>query len=221
MPEISIAPLIDPCAQDTVSQSPSLPSKAALRRVLLAQRMTRSTQSQAKSARVLQSKLLSWCLAHSRAGQVMGLFAPHLGEPDVLVLVDALQREQRDTALPCVVAKNAPLKFARWHTGDALQADAYGIATPTLREWVVPDVLVLPCVGFTGEGGRYYRLGYGGGFYDRTVAQLRMANPAFVAVGLAYSASRCMFEPGLYDAALACVLTDLEMDIEAGIEVGV
>lgn len=163
-------------------------------------------REQVLASAALRVQLLSECLARTPIGGVVALFAAHLGEPDVLALAQALQVAQRSAALPVVQGKALPLRFARWGWGDALVNDAYGIAAPAEHHWVRPDCVVLPCVGFTVKRGRFYRLGYGGGFYDRTLAQLRAQNAGVRALGVAYSRSRCEFEPAAHDAALDAVL---------------
>ncbi len=109
----------------------------------------------------------------------------------------------RKIGLPVVDKINKTLTFYAWYPGCPMEEDAYNIPKPKDTEIVVPTLLFVPCVGF-GPGG--YRLGYGGGFYDRTLAALR---PKPVTVGLAYShASVPTFEPELHDVPLAAILTD-------------
>lgn len=168
----------------------------------------------AQASQVLQQQLLAWCAAHTRVDDTVALFAPHFGEPDVLPVVAQLLAMQRKVALPVVVAKAAPLRFARWAFGEALIDDAYGIAVPAVQDWVAPNVVVMPCVAYAWAHGAAglaaYRLGYGGGFYDRTVAALRLRNPALQTLGLAYAASRCVFTPAAHDIALGALLTEIK-----------
>jgi 5-formyltetrahydrofolate cyclo-ligase len=109
----------------------------------------------------------------------------------------------RKIGLPVVDKVNKTLTFYAWYPGCPMEEDAYNIPKPKDTEIVVPTLLFVPCVGF-GPGG--YRLGYGGGFYDRTLAALL---PKPVTVGLAYShASVPTFEPEPHDVPLAAILTD-------------
>jgi 5-formyltetrahydrofolate cyclo-ligase len=109
----------------------------------------------------------------------------------------------RKIGLPVVDKVHKTLTFYAWYPGCPMEEDAYNIPKPKDTEIVVPTLLFVPCVGF-GPGG--FRLGYGGGFYDRTLAAL---SPKPVTVGLAYShASVPSFEPEPHDVPLAAILTD-------------
>jgi 5-formyltetrahydrofolate cyclo-ligase len=109
----------------------------------------------------------------------------------------------RKIGLPVVDKVHKTLTFYAWYPGCPMEEDAYNIPKPKDTEIVVPTLLFVPCVGF-GPGG--FRLGYGGGFYDRTLAGL---SPKPVTVGLAYShASVSSFEPEPHDVPLAAILTD-------------
>lgn len=86
--------------------------------------------------------------------------------------------------VPVIVARDTPLEFHRWTTDAAMQPGRFGAEIPLLAEPIVPHVLIVPLLAFDQRG---YRLGYGGGFYDRTLAQLR-ARGEVLAIGLAYGA---------------------------------
>ena len=109
----------------------------------------------------------------------------------------------RKIGLPVVDKVHKTLTFYAWYPGCPMEEDAYDIPKPKDTEIVVPTLLFVPCLGF-GPGG--YRLGYGGGFYDRTLASLQ---PKPVTVGLAYSqAYVSSFEPEPHDVPLAAILTE-------------
>ena len=103
-----------------------------------------------------------------------------------------------------MVAKGAPLVFRLWRHGDSLARGVWNIPIPAEGQEVQPHIALAPVVGF--DAG-CYRLGYGGGFYDRTLRALR-AKKAVVAVGLAYDEQRVDAVPHLdYDQRLDWVLT--------------
>ena len=113
-------------------------------------------------------------------------------------------RSPRKIGLPVVDKVHKTLTFYAWYPGCPMEHDAYDIPKPKDTEIVVPTLLFVPCVGY-GPGG--FRLGYGGGFYDRTLAALQ---PQPVTVGLAYSnALVSEFEPEPHDVPLAAILTDM------------
>lgn len=87
-------------------------------------------------------------------------------------------------ALPVIEAAAKPLRFRRWTPGCATVAGPFGVEVPVEGQDIVPEVLIVPLLAFDRTGAR---LGYGGGFYDRTLAQLRSRGPV-LAVGLAYAA---------------------------------
>jgi 5-formyltetrahydrofolate cyclo-ligase len=107
-------------------------------------------------------------------------------------------------ALPVVVKRDAPLVFYAWRPGEALVKAAHGVMAPVERDCPVePELLLLPCVGFNGEG---YRLGYGGGYYDRTLA----AMPGAHAVGIAYAAGKVVFENDAFDMVMEMILSEFQ-----------
>jgi 5-formyltetrahydrofolate cyclo-ligase len=112
-------------------------------------------------------------------------FHPYLSEISVLELFGRLALEGWITALPVVVGKSQPLIFRRWAPGETLVSGLWDIQVPpeTSPE-VLPDVLLVPMLAFDRRG---FRLGYGGGFYDRTLAKLRAVKEV-AAIGVAYSA---------------------------------
>ncbi len=101
--------------------------------------------------------------------------------------------------------KGLPLLFRAWTPGDAMGQAAWGIAEPLPDKPVLePDVVLVPLLAFDARGGR---LGYGGGFYDRTLARLRALNPV-TAVGIGYDELKIDAVPHLdYDQRLDWVLT--------------
>jgi len=100
---------------------------------------------------------------------VLAFCWPYKNEYDVRHLAAALRRRGATTAMPVVVAPKTPLIFREWHPGVKLADGPLGIPYPVDSREVRPDHVLLPMLGWDGDG---YRLGYGGGFFDRTLAPL-------------------------------------------------
>lgn len=185
---------------------PTTQHRSSIRRILLAQRFAMT----AKDRHAQQTKLveqLSALIAARPPNHITALFMPHAGEPDVLDAVKLLaQNNLCQFALPVVVSKGQPLRFARWSLGDELETDIYGIREPKHKQWVTPDSIVAPCVGISTHDGKTYRLGYGGGYYDRTVAQLREQRRDITLIGIAWANTQCLLSPQGHDVALDHVL---------------
>ena len=133
-------------------------------------------------------------------------FYPYQAEINVLPLLARLVSEGWRTALPIVMAKGAPLTFRAWAPGEPTGRGIWDIHIPleTAAE-LQPDVLLVPMLAFDRRG---YRLGYGGGFYDRTIAELRKLKPV-VAIGVAYAMQETDEVPiAPYDEPLDWILTE-------------
>lgn len=128
------------------------------------------------------------------------------GEADPLPLLEALQEEDVVTALPRVEARAAALGFFRWIKGETLAEGMFGTSEPGPdAEPVTPDIMLVPLIAFDKDGAR---LGYGGGFYDRTLEALRMRHKV-LAVGFAFAAQEADNLPAEpHDAALDAVVTE-------------
>jgi len=126
-------------------------------------------------------------------------------EIDPLPLLQRINREGYRLALPLVREKGAPLSFRAWQPGDPLAEARWGLREPLPdAPEVEPDTLLVPLLAFDAQG---YRLGYGGGFYDRTIAMARSSR-GLVAIGLAYDEQEVPAVPRLdFDQRLDWVLT--------------
>ncbi|GHA63989.1 hypothetical protein GCM10009007_00380 [Formosimonas limnophila] len=144
--------------------------------------------------------------AQGDSSPVIALYSPIRGEPDLRPLAEQLLSEEFSVVLPVVVGKDVPLKFSRYTRDDALVVSALGILEPELDELnpIRPDVVVIPCVGFDKHG---YRLGYGGGFYDRTLAAWKQEGHEPLTIGVAYDEALVMFEVGTFDVPMDEVVT--------------
>lgn len=175
--------------------------KSALRKQMLAARRALAPELRAQWDRALCEQVLAWQRKNKVA--VLGVYWPLSGEPDLHAAYAELARRGVRLLLPVVVQKDAALEFAHWRIGEAMVKDAMGVAVPAqLRMEAYPPALLVPCLGYNRHG---YRLGYGGGFYDRTLA--RAPRPA--TVGIAYSCLQADFPDDSHDVALDTVLTEL------------
>lgn len=138
-------------------------------------------------------------------GSTVSGFSAIRDEIDAGALLARLHAEGHRLCLPVMEGKGKPLVFRAWAPGDEMGKVQWGIAEPLPDKPVLePDVVLVPLLAFDGAG---YRLGYGGGFYDRTLARLRAIKPA-VAVGIAYDELKVDAVPHQsYDERLDWVLT--------------
>jgi 5-formyltetrahydrofolate cyclo-ligase len=139
------------------------------------------------------------------AGTIVSGFASLPEELNVWPLLRRLHGQGFRLAMPVVQAKGQPLLFRAWTPGDAMDKGVWGIPEPKAdKPEVEPDILLVPLLAFDWQG---RRLGYGGGFYDRTLRQLR-SRKEITAVGLAFDEQRVDAVPHLdYDERLDWVLT--------------
>ena len=162
-----------------------LTERQSKRKALIEERLNLPDRLQ--RADMLQRVMRIWLFG--RTDEVIGAYWPIKGEFDPL---PALHRWKEDgelldeaqprrIGLPVVDKVHKTLTFHAWYPGCPMEEDAYGIPKPKDTEVIVPTLLFVPCVGY-GPGG--FRLGYGGGFYDRTLATLL---PKPVTVGLGYT----------------------------------
>ena len=137
---------------------------------------------------------------------VVSGFWPMAEELDIRPLMVDLLNQGCQLALPVVQGKGLPLVFRAWRPGDALEAGVFGTLQPSAkREIVEPDALIVPLLACDKDG---WRLGYGGGFYDRTLAGLR-ARKNITAIGVGFNAQLVPDVPhGPDDQRLDWLLTD-------------
>ncbi|UVC13426.1 5-formyltetrahydrofolate cyclo-ligase [Mesorhizobium onobrychidis] len=113
------------------------------------------------------------------AGRMVSLYWPFRGEPDLRPWIASVNERGGRTALPVVVEKGQPLVFRAYTPGDRLEKGVWNIPIPAEGDQVLPDIVISPIVGI--DPGQY-RLGYGGGFFDRTLAAMPF-KPLVIGVG--------------------------------------
>ncbi|QEA13195.1 5-formyltetrahydrofolate cyclo-ligase [Comamonas flocculans] len=181
--------------------------KAATRKRLVAERQAMADRPARADA--LQQVLRFWLV--DRPDTVIGAYWPIKGEFDPLPALHRWKEDgellhesrRRRIGLPVIDKRHKTLAFHAWYPGCPMEEDAYGIPKPKDTELLQPTLLFVPCVGY-GPGG--YRLGYGGGFYDRTLAQLA---PRPFTVGLGYTQGYLDdFTPEAHDQPLDAILND-------------
>ena len=142
------------------------------------------------------------------AGAAISGFWPMGNEIDAVPLLQQLHVSGHPIGLPVVMGKGEPLLFRAWHPGLGLIPGGFGTEVPPASSpELVPDILIVPLLAFDAEG---YRLGYGGGFYDRTLEKLRKASRVRpLAVGVAFSAQHVGRVPrDHYDQPLDWIVTE-------------
>lgn len=137
-------------------------------------------------------------------GTVIGYCWPYRGEFDARFAIREWRKGGATAALPEVVARDAPLVFRQWWPGVSMRRGVYDIPVPADTEAVVPDMALVPMNAFDERG---YRLGYGGGFFDRT---LQACGGRIVAIGVSYEILRLpTIYPQPHDISMDFVVTEV------------
>lgn len=130
-------------------------------------------------------------------------------EPQLLpMLRQWVEEDGYQVSLPVVERPGAPLAFHTWDPDGPMREGAYGIQEPVSGPAGPPDIVLVPTLGYTREGDR---LGYGGGYYDRTLAALKESGHPFVSIGIAWATGDLTdmgHEPQPHDVKLDAILTD-------------
>jgi 5-formyltetrahydrofolate cyclo-ligase len=134
---------------------------------------------------------------------ILGIYWPFRAEFDPRPLVDALAAASRKVALPVVIDKKGPLEYRAWAPGEPLAAGVWDIPIPEKREIVVPSMVLAPVVGFDRA---CYRLGYGGGYFDRTLGSL---DPRPLAIGVGFTVQEiATIHPQPFDIPMDMIVTE-------------
>ena len=149
--------------------------KSDFRTAAYATRKTAFAAGQGQAA-----ELLADVLAEHR-GKILSGYMPMRTEIDPL---PAMVANQGPVCVPVIMARAQPLRFREWTPGCAMIPGEFGALIPADGAWLDPQVLIVPLLAYDARG---YRLGYGGGFYDRTLERLRARGPV-LAIGFAFAA---------------------------------
>ena len=196
-----------------VSKSRALPNdltewRKAQRVALIDQRMaipkeTRIAWRQAIDRHIERGFPELACLPSQRTQAVVAICWPFRNEYDARHLAAKLRRAGAVTVLPVVIAPREPLEFRPWQPGIRMAKGPLGIPYPDEGEDAVPDVLILPMAGFDNAG---FRLGYGGGYFDRTLAS-RKRRPLLIGVADEFARLPSIY-PQLHDIPVDYVVTE-------------
>jgi 5-formyltetrahydrofolate cyclo-ligase len=174
------------------------------RQRLLALRTDTAPDERRAWGREIETRLRA--LLVERPGITLGVYWPFQAEFDPRPLVDWLIAVGSAAALPAVVDKKGPLEYRAWWPGDPLVDGVWDIPVPERRDIVVPQAVLAPLVGFDRE---CYRLGYGGGYFDRTLAAL-VPRPQAIGVGFELSQLDTI-HPQPHDIPMDVIVTEVAL----------
>ena len=139
--------------------------------------------------------------------EIIAAYMPINSELDCLPLVEKLQKLGHEICLPVVVEKNQAMVFRRWEQGGKLCKDAHNISTPNAKsKSMIPDIIIMPLVAFDKNG---TRLGYGKGYYDRTIAKMEKKS---LLVGYAFAGQEVEYiEQEAHDVPLDYLVNEKEV----------
>lgn len=170
--------------------------KAAARAAAFARRAKAFAAGQGQAAEILADYLAP------HKGKILSGYMPMRTEIDPL---PAMAAHQGPVGVPVIEAKAAPLRFREWSPGCRLVEGTFKALVPEEGAWLEPEVVIVPMLAWDRRG---YRLGYGGGFYDRTLELLRRRGPV-LAVGFAFAAQEMAEVPiDEFDQRLDAVVTE-------------
>ncbi|MEO8241243.1 MAG: 5-formyltetrahydrofolate cyclo-ligase [bacterium] len=170
--------------------------KSAARKAAFAMRKQAFAAGQGQAATSLADFLSRY------RGKALSGYMPMRTEIDPL---SAMAAHQGPVGVPVIMAPATPLRFREWRPGAAMLSGEFGAMIPAEGAWIDPEVLIVPLLAFDARG---YRLGYGGGFYDRTLQALRGRHPT-LAIGFAFAKQEVDEVPtDPFDQRLDAVVTE-------------
>jgi len=190
---------------------------AALRERLKQRRDAQNHHDKSRGALLIRGRLYTWVATNQTRLKEHGLpLIQHIAafwslpsEPALQPLLRQwVEEEGFSVSLPIVTDADAPLQFRIWTPDAPMQEGPYGIQEPIGEPAPLPDVILVPTLGFTRSGDR---IGYGKGYYDRTLADLRSREHSFTSLGIAWATgdlSNDNYTPAAHDQKLDGILTD-------------
>jgi 5,10-methenyltetrahydrofolate synthetase len=173
------------------------------REALIKARPQDPNERRSRSAPILEKVSTQLCDIGAVPRATLGIYWPFRGEIDVREIAHEHIAAGGVVALPVVVEKNAAVEFWRWRPEVPMTRGLFNIPIPGEREVVTPEVLIVPLVGFDRAS---YRLGYGGGYYDRTLAASQ-PRPRTIGVAFAEAELETIY-PQAHDIPMSCIITD-------------
>lgn len=188
-----------------------------LRQRLLAERKDISAASQQQQSQQICLALQDWFSQNLAATKTtpnpahltVAAFWPLKDEPNLIPFLTHINQLGFTTALPVVAQRNAPLEFHQWDPATPMSSGAFGVREPASGIIVRPNLILVPTLGFTSRGDR---MGYGGGYYDRTLAALRAHGPAPLTIGVGWHEGKLdlahpTYQPSPHDMPLDAIMT--------------
>jgi 5,10-methenyltetrahydrofolate synthetase len=192
-----------------MSETPPVPEhtaktpgvRALLRRTGIAAREALPPAEHALRSARIETGLMA--MLGSRSPAIIGFCWPIRAEFDARPLIERLLQSGWRACLPVLVGVAEPMSFRAWTPGAQMAVDRYGIHYPAAGEALVPDILLMPVNAFDDRG---FRIGYGGGYFDRTLAAL---TPRPLAIGVGFDLARvASIYPEAHDVSLDAVITE-------------
>ena len=171
---------------------------------LIEQRSHCTTEHRQQKAKQIGQSILQW-LANYQPG-VLAIYWPIKGEVDWRPIAQNLIDAGWTLALPVMNAQAKTLSFAHWTPETPMQSGLWNIPVPETKDWLIPEVFLVPLVGFDDA---FYRMGYGGGYYDRTFAEIQLP---VMRIGVGYEFSHLpTIHPHQYDIPMNCIVTEQDV----------
>lgn len=189
-----------------------------LRQTLIQLRSQQDYNDMRRGALLMRGRLFTWLNIYRNQLRELGRKTPvHIAayaalenEPDLMpLLVQWAEEDNIQLSLPCMVDDQSPLVFRPWSLDTPMKTAAFGVQEPDTNDVAPnPEIILVPTLGFSRTGDR---LGYGKGYYDRTLAHLKNQNHEAVTIGIAWAVgdlSSYNYTPADHDQPLHSVLTD-------------